>query len=473
MKSILAFPKQVQSKFLVLMSGNFDVSTEQGRSNERIRRIMLSAGGSLGARATAVICNLVLVPVLLNYLGLELFGVWAAISSFVVFLSFADLGIGNGVINNISHAFGKDDREAVRHSITNGYAILFLVSAMIIGAILLSNALGASLSPIKVSTPQYVHDSQTAFFWFLLIFAVNIPLSLIQKIQSGMQAGYYNNLWQFVSAIVGLGLVLMSVHLKFNLPTIIALYMLAMAVPNAVNTALFFIGNGRQYFPDVRMVDRQECFQLLKVGFMFFVMQISFAAAYNSDGILISNILGSKFVALYSVPERILSLPSIVLSMALIPLWPAYSEAFARGDNAWIRMTHRRSLLITIAISASSSLVLGLSMPFILQIWVHGKIALVWPLIIGLGIWKIFEALAYANNAYLNAAKLYKFQALTTLSFALLALPAKILFYKTFGIAGGIWALSLTYVICPGIPIFLKIRPLLFSRGNGDHVTTK
>src|ERR1035441_8948081 len=77
----------------------FDTSTESGRSQERQRRAFLSTMAAFAAKGIAIVTQLVTVPMTLNYLGAERFGLWMAISSVVSMLAFADLGVGNGLLN--------------------------------------------------------------------------------------------------------------------------------------------------------------------------------------------------------------------------------------------------------------------------------------------------------------------------------------------------------------------------------------
>ena len=72
---------------------------------------------------------------------------------------------------------------------------------------------------------------------------------------------------------------------------------------------------------------------------MFLVLQLGVSIFYGSDNIIITHLLGPDAVAGYAVPERMFSLISTLLAMALMPLWPAYAEAAARGDHSWVRRT--------------------------------------------------------------------------------------------------------------------------------------
>src|SRR3982751_421810 len=86
----------------------FDCSTEAGRSQERYRRAALAVLASVAARGVSILTLLLTVPLTVGYLGEERYGLWMAVTSFLGFLVFADLGIGNGLINTISDAHAKN-----------------------------------------------------------------------------------------------------------------------------------------------------------------------------------------------------------------------------------------------------------------------------------------------------------------------------------------------------------------------------
>lgn len=439
----------------------FDVSTEEGRRNERARKISLGALSSMLARATLVGSNLVLIPILLNYLGLELFGAWTAISSFTIFLSFADLGIGNGIINNVAAASGKDDTIEIRRSISNAYLLLLIVAAILLAALILAIFMEVPLSPIRSENDQIAAEINDAVRAFTILFILNIPASLIQKIQTGLQDTFHANVWQVASGCAALVGVLVSVQLGAHLAQIVLVYMGVPLAINLLNTIAFFCRSGVKYLPSLRFLRSSDLLDLLRVGSMFLAIQIMTALVYNSDAILISNLLGATWVPSYSIPERLMSLSTIVLSMALVPLWPAMGEALSRGEHTWVRQALRKALIAATSISALSGLVLILTMPWILDVWVGSKVAPPMALVVGLGIWKVLECSSYAYNAYLNGGRFYSFQTITSLLLTLTAFPAKVLAYSHFGVSGGVWALCLCYVACPGIPIALKIRKLL------------
>lgn len=80
----------------------FDTSTQQGRSRERYRRAALTALASVAARAVTIVTSLLTVRLTIRYLGAERYGLWMTATSVVSLLMFADFGIGNGLMTNIS-----------------------------------------------------------------------------------------------------------------------------------------------------------------------------------------------------------------------------------------------------------------------------------------------------------------------------------------------------------------------------------
>ena len=92
----------------------FDTSTAEGRSKERYRRAALTVVASGAARGVGILTTLISIPLTVRYLGTERYGLWVTITSVIALLTFADLGLGNGVLNAISEAHGGDDVESAR-----------------------------------------------------------------------------------------------------------------------------------------------------------------------------------------------------------------------------------------------------------------------------------------------------------------------------------------------------------------------
>ncbi len=76
------------------------------------------------ARGVGLLTTLISVPLALSYLGVDRYGLWMTISSFAVLLSFADMGLGNGLLSAIAEADGKGDTAAAHRYVSTAFYML-------------------------------------------------------------------------------------------------------------------------------------------------------------------------------------------------------------------------------------------------------------------------------------------------------------------------------------------------------------
>src|SRR5262245_43745518 len=98
----------------VLQSSTSSDHDASQRDSGRNRRAAVTGGTAVVARAVQVGTSLITIPLTVHYLGNERFGLWMAISSVLAMANFADFGIGNGVLNTVADAFGKNDLDRIR-----------------------------------------------------------------------------------------------------------------------------------------------------------------------------------------------------------------------------------------------------------------------------------------------------------------------------------------------------------------------
>ena len=112
----------------------FDLATPAGRSLERYRRIGLTASSIGLAKCLSFASILISVPLTVHYLGVERYGLWMTITSLVVVLSFADLGLGNGLLNAIAVASARSDRRAAQIAVSSAFFML-LGTTIVLGLV--------------------------------------------------------------------------------------------------------------------------------------------------------------------------------------------------------------------------------------------------------------------------------------------------------------------------------------------------
>ena len=443
----------------LMLSSTSDPSTASSRSRERYRRIGLAVAASVLQRAVSIAVTLVTVPVLIDYLGVERYGVYATITSLVALAAFADLGIGNGLINAVAGADGRGDRAGARVFVSSAYAMLTMV-ALILGA---TFALTFSFIPwdrvFNVQSGVAAADAAPAVAAFGAAFLLSLPLSAVQRIQLGLQEGAVNGLWITVGQLLLLVGLLSAVVVGAPLSALVLVFAWAPVVVLVANTALLFGVRRRWLRPSLSLVERKASRYLLHVGFFFFLIQLGASLGYASDNVIIAHVLGPEAVPQYAVPFSLAMFVPVIVSFFLMPLWPAYRASLAEGDVAWVRLAFRRSVTVGLAVSLPGAAVLVVFGKDLVHAWVGEEIDPTLPLLIGLAVWSV--AISSINGPLamlLNGAGIVRFQAACSVLMALANVPLSILLVAKIGVEGAIYGTLIAHTLFVLVPSTVVLR---------------
>jgi O-antigen/teichoic acid export membrane protein len=397
---------------------------------------------------------------------------WMAISSVIAMLSFADLGMGNGVLSEIAKAQGQDNLARTRQIVSSGFSTLTGIGALVLLAFTCAYPWVTWHSLFNVKTPQAVAEAGPALAMFMVVFALNMPLGIVNRVQTGLQQSFRASLWQCAGSALGLIGTLWVIHQELSLPWLVCAMAGAPAVAALVNGLHFFIKSYPQFAPQWSAVSKHTTIDIARTGFLFFVLQIVGAVAFASDNFVIAQSLGATAVTDYAVPEKLFGLITVALSMLLAPLWPAYGEAIARGDHTWVARTLKRSITISMAAAAAMSLAMVWLAPAILAAWVGHQVTPPLGLLWGLAVWKVFEVAGGALAAYLNGAHIVMAQVVLASLTGACALGAKLLLIQQWGIQSIPWAMCGAFVLCSLIP-YAVLLPKLINRSHSHQMAPK
>jgi len=461
-----------QARALVRLTP-FDTSTEEGRSKERYRRVALSTVVSAGAKGVVVLTTLVSVPLTVGYLGPERYGLWMTISATIAMLGFGDLGIGLGLLNLVSEADGKDDRGAAARYVSSGFFMLLGVTVFFLAGFALVYPIVPWARFFNVVSELAARESGPAVAVFVVCFALNIPLWAVNRVHLGYQEGFVNSFWEIAGNVLGLMGILLAIYLRAGLPWLV----LAMSGPPALaslaNGAILFGVRRPWLLPRWRTGTREAALKIFRLGFLFFVLQLTGAIAYSSDNIIAARVLGAEAVTQYSVPMKMFSFVPMMMGMILIPLWPAYGEAIARGDVTWVRSTLSRSVGLSLLVAVPVSVPLVLWGGGIIRLWVGSGIAPSFLLLSGLGMWAVMSTVWGAVVMFLNGANALRVQVASALLMGVGALVTKYLLARSIGLPGIIWGTIAAQSVFVVLPMAIYIPRLLFDLGrSGTPVGT-
>lgn len=457
--------RTTRNAITILSFRPFNAATLDGRSKERYRRAALTTLASGCARAVSLGTMLITVPLTVRYLGTERYSLWMTISSVVAMMAFADLGIGNGLLNAISETHGKDDQAAAARYVSSAFFTLGAIGVLVLLLALAGYRIIPWAAIFNVRSALAIREAAPACTVFIACFTLNFPLGVVQRVQLGYQEGYKTHIWTGVGSVFGLAGVLAAIHMRAGLPWLVLGMAGGPVIASVMNASVLFGAQRPWLRPRIENASSVAVKRILNTGLLFFVMQAAIVVGYQADNLVIAQVLGADKVAQYAVPFKLFSIIPMLLAMIMMPLWPAYGEAITRGDKGWVVKTLKRSLMLGLGISVPANALLIVFGRQIVHGWVGPQIAPPFALFWGLGIWGVLAGISWPLGMFLNGISALRFQAVCAGVMAFSSISLAILLTRRVGVSGAVYAMVLAQAFCVLLPIALYM-PRLLNRIN-------
>src|ERR1035441_4513942 len=377
------------------------------------------------------------------------------VSSASVMLSFADFGMGNGLINAVSHAHGVNDERLARASTSSAFFMLagIAVAILLLIATIYPFVNWPAVFNVKSAVARV--EAGPALALFALCTLASMPLGVVQRVQFGYQEGYASNVGLAAGSILGLAGVIAVIRFRGGLIWLV----LALAGGPLLSTALNYcvhFGWMRPWLrPAFGCFKRSLASNLARTGGTFFGIQILAILFTPFDNILIGHVLGPATVAQYSVVWKLAVLECMVPLLIVQPLWPAFGEALSRGDADWVRRTFRKAIVFSALISsviAAGLIAFGRQLVFL---WVGRAILVPLPIMVPLALLMVVQTIGNAGQTLLYSANAARYVLMSIAAWSIVGAAMKVWSLGRFGVPGLAWAAALTCLICYTLPNLL------------------
>jgi O-antigen/teichoic acid export membrane protein len=423
----------------------------------RRQRIIRTAWSGALARAVAFLPTLGIAPLAVAHLGAERFGVLMTVLSLMAFLSLADLGIGGSLVTGVSRALGAGDLRKIASLQANGMAAICVIAIVLatIGAGLAFSDVGGFVFPHSSGSVR--GEATRALSAFALVFAFTLPLTLVAKVQLGLQRGHLANHWQTAGGLINFAGGALACGLDATVPWIVLGLLSGTLLCGLANT-IVHLRDRSPTRPTLSDVRRTVLVQLLKDSLYYLSLQIIFLITYAVDTLIVARQLGAEVASTYALAERLFSVVAVAVSVVTAPLWAAYGEAIGSNDSGWARQCLRTSLRRILLVGGTlSALLLAVFVPVV---GLLGSGLLLAPLGVAaaMAAWRIVEALGSMLSVYLFATQAVGFVVVSGAFTAAISLTLKTAYVKELGPAA-LPLITLTcFVLFSLLPCWLHIR---------------
>ena len=439
----------------------FDTSTPEGRAKERVRRAAITSLTAALAKMVSLGTPLISIPIMLHYLGQEIYGLWMTTSSFVGMFLFADLGLGNGLITSFSRATGRGDLKAQQELVSSA-AFMLACIALALGLVFYSVCPFLPWAAILNAKSATVSAEATGVVVALsLPFLLNIPLNIVQRTQMAMQEGYQSNLWQCLGSFCSLAIMFLGVNAQLSPAWLLFAVTVVPVFITCLNWWYFFYRSYPLLKPKFKCFSIIQGRALLQIGLGFFLVSLLSTIGMYADNIIVAHIQDLKNVAVYSIASRIMLILVAIVNLTCAPMWSANGEALARGDLAWVRSNTKKLALLAGVGTGLIGLFLIVFGPMITRIWLGPDFEISRFLLFAMGAGVVTASCAAPYFMVLNAAGIIYSQVKLFLIFTPLVIVAKLAMGHVYGPSGIALAGFFCYLIIllPG-SVFLSKRAL-------------
>lgn len=411
-------------------------------------------------------CSMLIVPLTINYVSKYEYGIWLTISSLVAWLSFFDLGIGNGLRNKFIEAITKKKHKLAKIYVSTAYALItLLVGTVWIVAVSSSffidwcKILNAD---IELST-ELIWTVVIVVTNFSALFILGLNRTLLNAIQKPAIASAFDTTNNVLLCIVLWILVHFSKGSLINLALAMGCTSIAVLVVSNIWSFKFLLS---KYRPSVKMVRFKMVKGILSLGILFFWIQIIAIAFYQTNNLIISHYIGPDEVTIYNIAYKYMQVLSMGFIIIITPFWSAYAEANVNGDYQWMKNTTKKLIKI-VSIIALCGIIMVLISPYFYKIWLNGSVNVPFIITVLVFIYHIANIWSTLWTQILCGLGKIKLQSIMSTLCCLSYLPMAIYGCKNWGLIGLLTASIISFVLFTSWFGIIQVRKLTNRTATG------
>lgn len=420
-------------------------------------------------RGISIIASLLLVPLTINYVSSELYGIWLTLSSVIQWMGFFDIGFGNGLRNRLGESIALGKYKKGRLYVSTTYAALTIIFSIIGGILFISSSAINWSSVLNVSQNYNLALVSVAQ---ILIVAVScqMVLKLIQNVIQAYQMNAFATFLDTVGNILSLLFIyLLTITMAPDLSKIAFVFSFVPIIVLLFSSILLYSTKFKKVRPDIGYIKMKYAKDIFNLGGEFFIIQIASLVLYQMINILISRICGPEEVTNYNIAYKYMSILLMATTIVMAPIWSAFTDAYTKQDVVWMKNIYGKlvrmfflSILVAVFMFAIS--------PFVYRIWIGdgADVTLITSALVGIYI--IIGVWGQIHSMILNGMGKIRFQLLYSIVIMILFIPLALFWGYMFKLPGILMAMII--VNAPGL-FFGRYQVLGLMNKNVTGIWTK
>lgn len=434
-------------------------------NNPRTNTVKKNVIGALFIKGISILVSLILVPMTLGYVSAEIYGVWLTISSILHWLTYMDVGFTLGLKNRLAECLAKGDFEKGRSLVSTTY---FIMSAIFVPLAVIMMFIIPHIDWCGILNVSQIHAGViTKTIQVLLVFVslqaiVNVFVAVVAAHQKTALSSLFSVIGQVCSLVI---IAFMTYFVEPSLYNLAFAYSLMPIVITLVSSIIFFKTSMKRVSPSMKTVNLAYAKDLWSLGAKFFLIMIQVIILYQSTNILISHIAGPESVTQYNIAYKIFNVVTMVCTLVLQPLWPAFTDAYTKKDFNWMTKVYRKMICLYFILFIGIILV-TIASPLIYKLWIGNKVDVPFALTVLIAFYAIIDSWRSMQIIPINGIGAVKLQTYLSLIGLILHIPLSLFLGNYIGIYGVITSMCMINLIY-AVFFTTQIRRIISQRAKG------
>jgi len=405
------------------------------RSSERSTNAIKNIIASFGIKGISIVVQLLLVPMTIHYINPTQYGIWLTLSSIIGWFGFFDIGFGNGLRNRFAEAKATGDYNKAKSYVSTTYICISGIFTIVWILFFCVNFF-INWSKILNAPEQMAKELSIVALIVISFFCLQMVLKLINTVliadQKPAKSDFYNMLGQIFALII---IFILTKTTQGSLLYLALALGLCPILVMLISTFWFYNSDYKQYKPQVFFFDKNIVIDIFSLGSNFFLLQIAGIIIYQSNNIIIAQLLNPENVTVYNVSYRLFSVATMVATIIFSPFWSAFTDSYKKNDYLWMTNTYTILFNLTLWI-CFLVLVLFCFSSIIYKAWIGNLLHIPISLSLIVSISVLFNILSTLHYNLLNGMSKIRLQMYLVIGGMILNIPLSITLGKMFGIKG-------------------------------------
>lgn len=434
-------------------------------TNSRNKMLFLNILFSGFLKIVGLLTSLVIVPITINYLNNEVYGIWMTITSILYWITTFDIGLGNGMRNYLAEALATNDTKLGKKYISTTMLLLSLI-ALSMAIVLLYPLITINFNSFFNTNAIAGNELRMAVVIAVGFTLMNFVLKNIGMIFVAMQKYAINDLLSISGNVIALILIYILTKVTTgNLVLVVLAYTMTSCVAFLL-AAIPLFWKHPELKPSLRFFDKSLGKKIVGKGFGFFVIQISSCLViFGAANFFITQSCGPAAVTTYNIAYKFFNLLMIAYTIILAPMWNAYTDAYVKGDMQWIKATFNKALKFWV-LSICGGLGMLLICNLFYKLWIGNMVNVPLSVSASTLIYVCFFNLNNCATYLINGLNKIFVQIIISLAVTTLYIITVLAFGRKLGVEGIVLSMAASYAVMSVVHLY-QCRKLINGKADG------